>query len=127
MDLTPEQRDNVNKFQQEMNPRMPVSYPELTDQQKAARVKEFNDFVNDPERIKACKEREEKRKAELASDPNNGKLGWWKIWGMRHSALVRAMSALEAVEKAEKAEAVQDWEMPTAEFIGEDLPDVVSL
>lgn len=131
MDLTPEQRDNVNKFQQEMNPGMPVisekDAARMADDEKTFRMVRFEAFLNDPERVKACREREEKRLAELASDPNNGKLGWWKVWGLRHTALVKAMSAVEAVEKAEKAEAVQDWEMPTAEFIGEELPDVISL
>lgn len=70
---------------------------------------------------------EKERQDRLASNPGNGRLGWWRVDGIRHNAIVKASSALEAVEKAEKDEAVHDWEMADAWFISEELPDVISL
>ena len=100
---------------------------EMTAEDKASRIKKFEDFMNDPERIKRCREAEEQRKAEIANHPDNGKFGWWHVWGLRHTALVRGSSAIEVIKKAEDAGEVQDWEMPTARYMGDDLPDVVSL
>jgi len=64
------------------------------------------------------------RAARMAAHPDNGKMGWWVVDGIRHSAHARASSAPEAIEKAEKAGIVQDWESPEARFCGEELPDV---
>jgi hypothetical protein len=66
----------------------------------------------------------EARVAELKANPDNGKDGWWSVDGIRHSAVVKATSALEAIEKAERH--VGDWESPTVQFIGETLPEVFS-
>ena len=37
---------------------------------------------------------------DYSKNPDNGKKGWWHVWGIRHAAMVRASSAPEAVEKA---------------------------
>lgn len=55
----------------------------------------------------------------IANHPDNGKLGYWRVEGMRHSAIVKADSAQAAIDKA--GEIVQAWEMPTADFIGLDI------
>jgi len=66
---------------------------------------------------------EDERHTRVLNHPDNGKEGWWIVQGMRHSAHVKASSALEAIEKAEKAEIVHDWEFPEAHFWTKDLPD----
>lgn len=35
-----------------------------------------------------------------SDDPCNPRSGWWRVVGIRHSAIARASSAREAVEKA---------------------------
>lgn len=62
---------------------------------------------------------EERHQRHLA-DVNNGKHGYWRVDGVRHSAVVRASSAVEAVEKS----GIGNWESPEAAFIGEQMPDV---
>lgn len=57
-----------------------------------------------------------------ASDPHNGKLGWWKVDGIRNSATVKASSADEALKKSE----IGSWESASVEWIGEELPEVVT-
>jgi len=87
----------------------------------------LSEVFNGPagERIRAVfQEGENARRLELETHPDNGKLGWWSVCGIRHSATAKASSAVEAVEKACKAGLVHDWEMATAHFIGETLPDV---
>lgn len=60
-----------------------------------------------------------------AENPDNGKEGFWAVWGIRHNAVVKASSAPEAVEKAHNAEKVdKTWENPEADFIGEEMPEV---
>lgn len=68
---------------------------------------------------------DEGRQVLIQNNPDNGKPGWWRVDGIRHSAIVRADSAAAAIEKA--AGAVQDWESPGAEWIGEELPDVLEV
>jgi len=89
----------------------------------AAALKSWDDLAN------ALAPGFERQRSELAakhaSDPNNGTLGWWRVEGLRHSALVRASSAAEAISKASCA-VDPSWESPGAEFIGTELPDVVS-
>jgi hypothetical protein len=68
---------------------------------------------------------DERRQERLAANPDNGKLGWWQVEGVRHDALVEASSAAEAVTKAIAAGKVGDWEAPEADYIGEELPEVV--
>jgi len=53
--------------------------------------------------------------------PMNGKLGWWLI---RHRCLAKASSYREALQKASGE--VDPWECPEAEWIGEELPDVIA-
>ena len=65
------------------------------------------------------------RMERMRSNPNNGTLGWWRVDGVRHSAVARASSALEAVEKA-KYFVDPSWESPEAFWIGVDLPEVFS-
>jgi len=60
--------------------------------------------------------------ARLRDCPDNGRTGYWSVTGMRHNAIVKASSALEAVERAK--EIVQDWELVSAEFLGENMPDI---
>jgi hypothetical protein len=61
----------------------------------------------------------------LDNHPDNGKTGYWKVEGMRHSAICTASSIAEALDKTK--EIVQSWEMPTADFIGTELPEVLEL
>jgi hypothetical protein len=63
----------------------------------------------------------------MANHPDNGKLGYWRVEGVRHNAIVKASSAPEAIEKALKTEAVGSWESPDATFIGEELPEVLEI
>lgn len=57
----------------------------------------------------------------------DGTLGWWRVDGVRHDAIVKASSAAEAIDKAVKADAVGSWESPDADWIGEELPEVMSV
>ena len=79
--------------------------------------KEWQKFADSMK--KSQKEREDK----TLNHPDNGKEGWWIVHGLRHTAHVRASSALEAILKAEKAEIVHGWELPEAHFWTKDLPD----
>lgn len=69
-------------------------------------------------------ENTERLRERMAAHPDNGRLGFWRVEGMRHNAIVRASSAPEAVEKALEAGVVGDWEDPEANFIGAEMPDV---
>lgn len=68
------------------------------------------------------READERRKAEMASHPNNGTAGFWQVVGIRHDAIVQASSAPEAIALA--ADQVHEWESPEAHFIGTELPKV---
>jgi hypothetical protein len=74
-----------------------------------------------------CDTEEEQVAQERAIDvhPDNGKLGWWRVGGIRHSCLVKASSCREALTKA--ADKVGSWESPAADWVGEELPDVIGL
>ena len=74
----------------------------------------------------AWAEADKKAEEDEANDPNNGKMGWWRVSGIRHEAIVRAMSAPEARKKALDDGAVQDWECARAAFIADQLPEVVA-
>ena len=78
------------------------------------------------EAMKACQDAyaagEPERQKALDNHPDNGRLGWWLVDGIRHDARTRASSAREAIEKC--SDVVQSWESPEATFIGEELPDV---
>jgi len=52
---------------------------------------------------------------------------WWKVIGICHRAIVKAKSGKEAIEKAEDKKVVHDWEIPTVEKTGFDLPDVIEI
>jgi hypothetical protein len=52
--------------------------------------------------------------------PDNGKFGFWKVIGMRHSALIQTDSAKNAIELA--ASIVEDWELTRVEYVGATLP-----
>lgn len=80
-----------------------------------------------PEWRKHCDEAAAERQRVLDENPDNGRIGWWHVDGIRHSALVRASSAREAVDKALVDGAVGDWESPSARYMSDTLPDVVSL
>ena len=92
--------------------------------------KKLSKWLGSPE-AKACAEAMRKGEREMylsfSRDPNNGTKGWWTVSGIRHAAVVRASSAPEAAEKAKSAGAVMDWELQSVMFLGEDLPDVVTI
>ena len=67
---------------------------------------------------------EKKREEAIANHPDNGKLGYWRVEGTRHTAIVKADSAQAAIDKA--IEIVQQWEDPDASFIGEEI-DVLAV
>ncbi len=54
------------------------------------------------------------------------KAGWWRVYGLRHDAIVRASSASEAVQKAIAADLIGDWEDPEAKFWTHKLPEAFS-
>lgn len=81
-------------------------------------------FTPSPEAVAAFDEAEAAREKEIAANPDNGKIGWWSVMGLRHSAMAHASSAKEAIEKARDAGLVHDWESAIARFVGESLPDV---
>lgn len=96
-------------------------------------LREFTpeDYENRPSFAEVLKEVQEafaeadaKREQDIENHPDNGKEGWWIVDGIRHDAKVKASSAAEAIRKAAEADAVQSWELPTAEFWCEELPDV---
>lgn len=57
--------------------------------------------------------------------PDNGKRGFWKVTGVRHSALVQSDSALNAKDLASTL--VGEWEICAIEFLGTTLPEVFGL
>jgi hypothetical protein len=63
---------------------------------------------------------------ERGLDGDEGKLGWWRVDGIRHSAITRAASAAEAIKNATQAGLVGDWEDPEARFWTEHLPNTFS-
>lgn len=79
-----------------------------------------------PDLTAAFREADQQRQERIASNPNNGRAGWWRVAGLRHSAIARASSARDAVEKALTAGLIGDWEDPEADFWTEELPDVFS-
>lgn len=102
------------------------SIPVGDEQEESAGVKAADVKMpwDNPELQAAFREAEEDAKAALEQNPDNGKAGWWRVWGIRHGAIVRTDSAPEAVRKALAAGAVGDWEDPAAAYIGPELPDV---
>lgn len=62
---------------------------------------------------------------EAEEHPDNGKSGWWLVFGTRHNTHARASSAPEAIKKAHDANLVDPtWENPSAKYLGPELPDV---
>jgi hypothetical protein len=64
----------------------------------------------------------EQQKQKAAANPDNGKLGYWQVDGVRHDTMVKASSEPEAIEKAIASGEVGDWESPSAYFVGAELP-----
>jgi hypothetical protein len=64
-----------------------------------------------------------KRQAEIDNCPDNGRVGWWIVEGLRHSGYARASTAREAIDKCAKFGVVQDWEDATARFWTVELPE----
>lgn len=60
-----------------------------------------------------------------AKHPDNGKYGFWRVHGVRHSALVQTDSARDAITLA--ADMVHEWELTDVEYIGVQLPTVYRL
>lgn len=71
----------------------------------------------------SCKEDRQEADDRLARNPDNGKFGYWKVEGMRHTAIVKACSAQEAIERAK--DVVLSWELLDASYLGED-PDIIA-
>jgi len=82
------------------------------------------DFLHDPEVEKAFRDAEAERDERIRTNPDNGRAGWWRVVGTRHSATARASNAREAIDKALAAGLVSDWEKAEAHFWNEELPDV---
>ena len=76
------------------------------------------------EQIARFAEDERNRQILIDNCPDNGKTGWWIVDGLRHTGHAKASTAREAIEKCEKADKVQNWEMPSARFWTEKLPEV---
>ena len=84
------------------------------------RMKEFEDFHS------LFSDAEVSWKDQLKNHPDNGKVGYWLVSGVRHSAIVKSDSAYNACCKAEEA-GVGDWESPDSSFLGETMPDIVGV
>lgn len=56
--------------------------------------------------------------------PDDGKEGYWRINGIRHSPIVWSTTAKAAVEKALQKEAVGDWEVFSVDYLGE-RPEII--
>lgn len=69
---------------------------------------------------KAVAESDKQRLAEIASNPDNGKAGYWEVDGVRNDAVCWASSESEAIELCKGQ--VGDWESPRASYLGEVLP-----
>ncbi len=65
---------------------------------------------------------ETERQHRIDENPDNGKLGYWRVEGMRHEARTKASSAAEAIKKCSGV--VSAWDLPEATFLYEELPDV---
>lgn len=89
------------------------------------------DYLDSDEYRRACEASqaaERKRQDEITNHPDNGKAGWWTVYGIRHEWYGQASSASEAIQLAEdeeQYESVQDWEFPRAHYLGEEMPPVV--
>lgn len=70
-------------------------------------------------------ESEKARETAIAANPNNGKEGWWRVVGMRHSAMAWASSAESAIDAADVVS--KSWEFPEAEYVGTELPRVFAV
>lgn len=56
--------------------------------------------------------------------PDDGKEGYWRINGIRHSPVVWSTTAKAAVEKAIQKEAIGDWEVFSVDYLGE-RPEII--
>jgi len=54
--------------------------------------------------------------------PDNGKVGYWEVMGVRHKAIIVTDNAISAIDLA--SEIVYEWELCEVTFIGEKLPKV---
>ncbi len=86
----------------------------------AEEMESLREIFNSPE----ARERETANEKAVDEHPMNGKLGWWRIEGIRNSCFARASSCREALEKSK--DEVGSWESPHAAWIGEELPEVFS-
>ena len=95
------------------------------DEKKGTGIKDWLAYLDSDEHKQYLKEERIKRNKELDEHEDNGKIGWWVIRGIRHSALAKASNAREAVEKAIKEEVVGDWESGYPSFFSKEneLPD----
>lgn len=64
--------------------------------------------------------------ARHTANPHNGTLGWWRVEGIRHAALVKASSAMQAIENARDV-VDPSWEFPEAFWVGVELPEVFAI
>jgi len=74
----------------------------------------------------AYRSSEDERERRMREHPDNGRAGWWRVFGIRHHAIVRADSAPAAIAKAHEAKLVDmTWESPEASWWCEELPDAL--
>lgn len=73
--------------------------------------------------IGELREEESSLEERLQHHPDNGKSGWWRVHGIRHSCMIKASSALEAVTKAIDQQLVGEWESGEPSYVGTQLPD----
>ena len=65
---------------------------------------------------------------EVDRNPDNGKVGIWRVDGIRHSCLVsRVSTAREARDKAIAEGAVGEWELCGIRYLAAELPEVFRL
>ena len=82
------------------------------------REKAFKDFM-----MQIAVDGERQLQERMANGPDNGKFGYWHVSGVRHDCYVKTYSAPTAIAKAIEKGPVDDWESPSAYYIGDKLPD----
>lgn len=105
----------LQPFQVEVNSRTDLSF--LTDADRRERA--FQELSELNQKISVEVERNSvQREHEVANNPDNGKMGIWRVEGIRHGALIKADHARKAIEEAIALEMVGEWER---EFITVDF------
>lgn len=102
----------------EVNSRTDLSYTTETERRERA-LQELSDLGQ--ELSKEFQQSRTQREHEVANNPDNGKMGIWRVEGMRHGVLIKADHARKAIEEAIALEMVGEWEREfiTVEFLVE--------